>query len=150
MTGGNDGDRDLWYTACPDCRKKVNPSDGAVGAASSHFEHGRGSGGGGGQGWYCERCTKTFPDCNFTYNFSVRIGDFSNYVYTQVLGEQVGDAIMGMSARDLKALKESCGDVGMADPGSFAPPMNEFRQLLNSKEMQPAMFLVRAKVDTYT
>jgi replication factor A1 len=71
------------YPACPACKKKLMAADG-------------------GYGWRCERCAKTFPECNETYNFSVQVGDFTTSVYAQVMGETVGDQIMGMPASELK------------------------------------------------
>lgn len=54
--------RTLYYTACTECKKKVNPNEATP-------------------GWYCERCQKVFPECNPTYNFSCQIGDFTSSVY---------------------------------------------------------------------
>jgi len=65
-------DRPMFYSACPDCKKKVIPADS-------------------GNGWHCEKCQKAYPEPNWTYNFSMRIGDFTDDVYIQVLGEAVGD-----------------------------------------------------------
>jgi len=85
----------LFYTACPECKKKVNPHDMT-------------------SGFYCEKCQKALPDCKPTYNFSMRVGDFTSNIYTQVLGENVGDAILGLSAKDLKALQDLPGAVESA------------------------------------
>jgi ribosomal protein L37AE/L43A len=54
--------KQLYYTACTECKKKVNPNESAP-------------------GWWCEKCSKVYPDCNPTYNFSVCIGDFTSSVY---------------------------------------------------------------------
>ena len=55
-------DKSFHYTACPECKKKVLPSDS-------------------GHGWRCEKCSKNYDDCNHTYNFSVMLGDFTNAIY---------------------------------------------------------------------
>ena len=65
-------DRPIYYEACPDCKKKVNPNDTS-------------------NGYYCEKCQKAFADCKPTFNFTVRVGDFTGIIYGQVLGEAVGD-----------------------------------------------------------
>ena len=53
-------ERPLCYSACPECKKKVNLDD---------------------QGWRCERCQKVMPNCNWAYNFSLRITDFSSSIF---------------------------------------------------------------------
>lgn len=85
--------RTMWYTACTDCKKKVNPAD-AVGGGDygQEGENKRTQ-------WYCERCAKHFDECAYTYNFSMRIGDESDAIYVQVLGEYPGNEIIGMSAQ---------------------------------------------------
>jgi len=55
-------DKGFSYPACPECKKKVIEA-------------------GAGGGWRCERCNKTFDDCNHTYNFSVLLGDFTSAYY---------------------------------------------------------------------
>ena len=78
-------ERSIYYEACPECKKKVAPNDTS-------------------NGYYCERCQKAFPYCNPSYNFTCRVGDFSGNVYGQVMGEPVGDQLLGMSARDMRVL----------------------------------------------
>ena len=77
--------RQLLYTACKECKKKVNPSD---------------------LGYFCERCRKEYQECDYAYNFSMRIGDYTSSIYAQVLGESVGNAFWGMTAKELKELME--------------------------------------------
>lgn len=78
------GTRQMWYTACPECKKKVMPAD--------NF--------GGGQTLYsCERCAKTFNDCNYAYNFSCKLGDLSESVFVSCLGESPADEIVGLTAK---------------------------------------------------
>ena len=64
--------RQPWYTACPDCKKKVMPVDNFGGSSSM---------------WSCERCSKTFPDCNYVYNFTMRLTDYSENLFVGALGE---------------------------------------------------------------
>lgn len=52
--------RVIWYPACPDCKKKCSENEGQ---------------------WMCERCNKFFAEPNFTYNFSMKLGDMSDVVY---------------------------------------------------------------------
>lgn len=78
--------RIMWYTACQGCRKKINPS---------------------GEGWYCDSCGKYYEKCNYTYNFTIKLGDQSDAIYCQCLGEAVGDEIIGMTADKLRELAES-------------------------------------------
>jgi len=53
--------RQLYYTSCPECRKKVLEEEGG--------------------GFRCEACDKVHPECDYGYNFTARIGDFSNAFY---------------------------------------------------------------------
>ena len=69
--------------------------------------------------WSCERCQKTFPDCNYVYNFTMRLCDYSETLYVGVLGEYPGEEIMGMTARELKDLCEN-------DP-NYQAGMQEFK-----------------------
>jgi replication factor A1 len=85
-------ERSLWYPACTECKKKVNPADNDA--------------------WFCERCNKTFPECNTTYNFTLRLGDYTSSVYAQVMGDSVGDLFWEMSARQLQ---EIAGDAGQTN-----------------------------------
>jgi replication factor A1 len=78
----------LFYTACTECKKKVNPNENTA-------------------GWFCEKCQKVYPECNYTYNFSVQIGDYTSAVYAQVLGDNVGNVIFGMEAKELKGIMDA-------------------------------------------
>lgn len=124
-------DRDLWYTACPerDCKKKVTQADSGL-------------------GYFCDKCQKTFPDCKPIYNFSMLVGDLTKAKFMQVLGD-AGDGILGMTAAELKAIRDRCADTGDTQI-NYNEPLNEFRQLTRSLEFKPAQFVVKAKVDTYT
>lgn len=83
-----ESDRMLYYASCPDCRKKVNPE--------------------GEEGFRCENCNRVFSDCKYLYNFTARVGDFSNSFYVQFLGD-IGDQLLGIPAKQLKEMKEGNG-----------------------------------------
>ena len=93
------GNRVMWYSACQECKKKIMPSGGEDPGLSSDLNAPP-------VRWYCDRCAKHFDKCNWTYNFSIRIGDSSDSVYAQCLGESPGSEIMGMQAQELRALAE--------------------------------------------
>ena len=119
-------DRPMFYPACPECKKKVIPDDS-------------------GRGWHCEKCQKVYEEPNWTYNFSVRVGDFTDDIYVQVLGENVGDQILKMNAKDFKAMQDQ--DMNGLEQGN---PNSQFRQYLDSLCNKEFVFLVRCKVDMYT
>jgi replication factor A1 len=54
-------------------------------------------------GFRCENCQRTFTESNLSYNYSVRIGDYSSTMYMQCMGE-IGEAFIGMSAKDFHAV----------------------------------------------
>ena len=82
--------RILWYEACPSCRRKLENT----------LEQKRRFSGGSGFGLdtsgycKCQHCTAVFKESIFVYNFSVKIGDHSDTMFLNVLGEQVGNSIM--------------------------------------------------------
>lgn len=115
--------RTLFYNACVECKKKVNPAEQTA-------------------GWFCERCQKNFPDCNPTYNFSISIGDHTNGVYAQVLGESVGNLVFGMECKDLKVIAEDYQSENGENP--------RLKELIETITMQAATFIIRCKVDQYT
>ena len=85
--------RPMYYPACPECKKKVMSQGAMVG--------------GRGEMWTCEKCNKTYNECNYTYNFSTRLGDLSDHMYANVLGEVQGDELVGMKAKELKDMIDS-------------------------------------------
>ena len=72
----------MFYHACTVCKKKVSEDHA---------------------GFRCESCQRTYPESNLSYNFSVQVGDFSDSVYLQCMGE-VGDTLIGMTAKDFHAI----------------------------------------------
>ena len=118
-------DRPMFYSACPECKKKVMPNDLA-------------------QGFFCEKCSKSFEDCNPTYNFSMRVGDFTSAQSVSILGEG-GDDIMGIKA---SVVKQIC-DESRFDPASGMPAPPHFKQMIDSRQMKRATMILRARLDTY-
>ena len=89
----------LWYTACPECKKKINP---VAGDRMSEFK---------GSSWYCERCSKHFDEPNLTYNFAMKVGDMTDVIYAQVLSPHPGNEVIGKTAKELRELAMSDGSV---------------------------------------
>lgn len=93
----------MWYPACIDCRKKINPG------SAMHAGFGDDHGGEANPAalWHCDRCNKHFDRCHWTWNFSMKLGDQSDMVYAQCLGDYPGTDILGMSAGELRSLAEA-------------------------------------------
>ncbi|XXG75497.1 hypothetical protein AAC387_Pa08g0052 [Persea americana] len=78
------------YTACPlmvgdrPCNKKVN-------------NNGDGT-------WHCERCDRTFPECDYRYLLQLQIQDHTGLTWLTAF-QECGEEIMGISAKDLYLLK---------------------------------------------
>lgn len=77
--------RQMYYLACPECKKKVIE------------EHG---------GYKCEQCGKIFQQCNTNYTYTAKINDFTGGQFFQFMGES-GDNVMGMPASDFRTFKEN-------------------------------------------
>lgn len=71
-------EKHMFYLACPVCKKKV-------------IEEGMDQ-------YSCERCSRTFEAVVPTYNYSVKVSDFTHTITLQCMGE-VGETFMGMSAQ---------------------------------------------------
>ena len=71
-------EKHMFYLACPVCKKKV-------------MEEGMDT-------YSCERCSRTFETVVPTYNYSVKVSDFTQTISLQCMGE-VGESLMGMSAQ---------------------------------------------------
>ena len=37
--------------------------------------------------WSCERCAKTYSDCNYMYNFAMKLSDYSDTLLVSAIGE---------------------------------------------------------------
>lgn len=122
-------ERQMFYEACPDCKKKVAPNDHS-------------------NGFYCERCSKVHEKCKVTYNFTTRLADFSGCIYVQTMGENVGDSMIGMSAENFRQTFD-LKDMGMQQ-SQISVQNPEFRDYMDSKIFERGIYLIRAKVDQYT
>lgn len=63
-------------------------------------------------------------------------------MYAQVLGENVGNLVFGMECKDLKVIVEDYQSENGENP--------RLKELVESKTMQAATFIIRCKVDQYT
>lgn len=89
------------YTACPlmvgdrQCNKKViNNGDGT---------------------WQCERCDKSFPECDYRYLLQFQIQDHTGMTWVTAFQES-GEEIMGVSAKKMYYLKfEEQDDIKFAE-----------------------------------
>lgn len=74
----------MFYPACKECNKRVKRER---------------------NGWYCDKCRKSFVDCGYVYHFTVKIGDFSQAIVAQVIGNNVGEAFFGITAEQLRQIQ---------------------------------------------
>ncbi|KAJ6808923.1 replication protein A 70 kDa DNA-binding subunit A-like [Iris pallida] len=80
----------FFYTACPlmngdrQCNKKVN-------------NNGDGS-------WHCDRCDRSFPECDYRYLLQFQIQDHTGMTWVTAFQES-GEELMGISAKELCILK---------------------------------------------
>ena len=81
------------------------------------------------------------------YNFNIRIVDCSGTQSVHIMGERLGDLIIGMTADDYKTIVDT-GEKIEAD-GDRAATSVEARDLLLSKRGIYGLFIVRAKMDTF-
>ena len=83
------------YTACPlkigdrHCKKKVNTN-----------ENGQ---------WYCGRCDKTFPECDYKYILQCKVQDHTSFTWITTF-EEVAEEIMGVTTKELNILKHEKQD----------------------------------------
>ncbi|WFD05638.1 Replication factor A protein 1 [Malassezia vespertilionis] len=73
----------LYYTACPECNKKVIDE---------------------GDGWRCEKCDRSWPAPVRRYIFSANIADYSGQIWISGFNE-IGERIIGMRADELDAIR---------------------------------------------
>ena len=117
--------RVIWYPACPDCKKKCNESEGQ---------------------WMCERCNKFFAEPNFTYNFTMKLGDMSEIIYAQVLGSYPGDEIIGMTAKELREL-------ALTDPNGVDENFGSnqvVKDYLEKRQFKQFEVIIKARLDSMT
>jgi len=103
------------YPACPNqsCRKKVNNT---------------------GEGWYCEKCEKTWEKPQYRYIISMAVSDFTGRAWLQGFHD-VGLAVFNMSADELMDIKDN-------DHARYTAVLSESRYSTFN-------FACRAKLETY-
>ena len=116
--------RVIWYPACPDCKKKVCESEDQ---------------------WMCERCNKFFAEPTFTFNFTMKLGDMTEVIYTQVLGAYPGDELVGMTAKELREL--ALTDPNGVDTENFGANQ-VVKDHLEKRQFKSFEVIIRAKLDT--
>jgi len=104
-----------FYTACPECKKKVQEQSG---------------------GWYCEKCVKTFPQCELIYMLLVRFQDASGGQFIS-FPREAALPIMGKTAEEYKQLKDQSTE-------------EELREFLSTRHFIKHDVVVKASVDSYT
>jgi hypothetical protein len=98
-----DRDGKLTFPACIDCHKKLVQMPDQ-------------------QKYSCEFCQKIVTQCEETYNFGLILMDFTNQCQVQVLGNEIGAAIMGHQASS---------------------------QNISLPRFKPTSLLIRARAETY-
>ncbi len=113
-------DRTIAYPACssPDCSKKV-------------IEENPGS-------WWCEKCQKTFPEPRYRYVLTINVADHTGSIYLSCF-DDVGQAIMGMTANDAMKIKTEDEDNSTQN----------FREIKTDATCKMFNFRIRAKMETY-
>eukprot|EP00824_Muranothrix_gubernata_P012816 TRINITY_DN269_c2_g1_i1.p2 TRINITY_DN269_c2_g1~~TRINITY_DN269_c2_g1_i1.p2 ORF type:complete len:674 (-),score=142.68 TRINITY_DN269_c2_g1_i1:320-2305(-) len=78
-------DKTVSYPACPTegCNKKVAGQEGS---------------------FFCEKCQKTFPNCDYRYVLSISAQDFTGRAWFSLFNDQ-GQQIMNMTAGELERLR---------------------------------------------
>jgi len=113
----HDFDKPPWYMACPDdkCNKKVtqNEQDGT---------------------WYCEKCSKAYPDAKPRYILSLLCCDSTGSHWLTAFNESA-EALLGVSAVEVNELKASGNESG-------------FNRIFSEANFATCVFKVRAKADT--
>lgn len=129
-------EKDVWYNACPNCKKKVTEASGAG-------------------GWMCEKCSQTFPDCDRRYIIRATMCDHTGSEWLNAFNEvsvargrgrdslllknrplQQGEALLGgVPAKQLHQWKET-GD-------------EQYEAVFDNSLFKEFVFKVRAKTDTW-
>ncbi|KAF1804516.1 hypothetical protein V8B55DRAFT_1499736 [Mucor lusitanicus] len=80
------------YAGCPECKKKITLES---------------------NGWRCEKCQKTYPTPDYRYILTASIEDATAQIYINMFDDQA-KMLMGMSANELMAIKESDNQAAIA------------------------------------
>jgi replication factor A1 len=78
------GQRQLFYLACQQCKKKVTQEN---------------------EGYWCINCNRQYESAVPTYNFQMKVADMSQSIGVSVLGE-MGEDIMGKPAKEFYEMKD--------------------------------------------
>lgn len=110
------------YTACPlkvggrQCNKKVN-------------NNGDGT-------WYCDRCEKSSPECDYRYLLQCQVQDHTGLTWVTAF-QEAGEEIMGVTAKELFILKnEEQDDV-------------KFGEIIRKVLFNKYIFKLKVKEETY-
>jgi replication factor A1 len=111
-----DSEKAPWYTACPGpkCNKKV--SEDAQG------------------NWYCEKCSKGYPNCEPRYILSLQTSDFTDSVWLRGFNEVAQQILGGHPASELKDLKDNGED-------------NRIESIFQENNFKTFQFTIRAKME---
>lgn len=106
----------LWYESCQGegCNKKVIMEDNGS--------------------YRCERCNKTYDDCNYRYMVSMHIGDFTGQIWV-TLFDEAATSFFCLSARDMKTMSEDAPD--------------ELQTLIKGTYFNEYVFRIKSKQDNY-
>lgn len=80
-------DPEPWYCACPECKKKVFGNDN-------------------GDGWRCEKCDRTYENCNYTYVMSGTMMDHTGNSWFSFFNESATQ-LLGVEAQQLYEYKRA-------------------------------------------
>ncbi|KAF8330072.1 replication factor-A protein 1 [Cantharellus anzutake] len=88
-------EENLYYTSCPGpkCQKKVLEQDDGT--------------------WRCEKCAKSYENCEYRYLLSVSVADHTGQVFLQGFNE-VAEQLLGISAKDYHNLMHQDSDAAKA------------------------------------
>ncbi len=88
----HDQDKGPWYTSCPaeGCNKKVTQSVD--------------------NGWHCEKCNRTYPNCTRRYILSITLADHTGRAYFTAFNDTAQPLLGDVSAEQLNEWKENCQD----------------------------------------
>lgn len=106
----------LWYASCQGegCNKKVVMEDSGV--------------------YRCERCNRTYDDCDYRYMVSMHLGDFTGQLWISLFDDAAA-GFFGILAREMKAMSEE------------SPA--ELQALIKGTYFKECFFKIKAKQDNY-
>ncbi|KAJ3036022.1 Replication factor A protein 1 [Rhizophlyctis rosea] len=77
-----------WYTACPNCNKKVTDT---------------------GNAWRCEKCDQSYEQPAYRYMMSINISDHTGQTWVTAFNDQ-GEQLLGKTADEMVRIRDSSGD----------------------------------------